>query len=97
MQNRPSARIVLGLLALGCAALFGYFVWPTPWDYHVFRDSMIRIDRRSGRVEGFSPDSGWVSVRKKADPFDDIAHILLRDTTDPLRKFGDVPVLPSKP
>ena len=47
-------------ITLGSLLLFGYFVWPTPWQYET-TPKLFRVHRTSGTVEEWSRERGWYS------------------------------------
>lgn len=64
MRSVSSWKIVA--LLLGAAALiFGYFIWPTPWEYRGGNgDPLLRVLRATGRVERYTwTDTGWADAR----------------------------------
>lgn len=62
-ETRLAATItlsfVLGLGILAGVAGFGWFVWPTPWEYHVIRGEHRRVHRLTGKSETLYIQ-GWV-------------------------------------
>src|SRR5438552_19163593 len=47
------------LAVLGTVA-FGYFVWPTPYEYTVWHGREMRRNRFTGAVQTHSPYAGWI-------------------------------------
>src|SRR5690242_8748415 len=55
-------RVLMTAIAAATVLLLGYFVWPTPWEYHFATAGIVRVERWNGRVQGFDTNCGWVSA-----------------------------------
>lgn len=64
-MNRPLSHLVV----LCAAALFVLvFFWPGPYRHDQLRDTVLRVNRFTGRTEVLSPSSGWKDRHPGATP-----------------------------